>query len=421
MQSAEKKSPKPVLVSLLLCLIFFSLALFSTAGFRWNDLRHSGDSITSDEFAHISAGYYYLKTNRYFFNPEHPPLIKDISAIPLLFMKPTLPPFSKYETSYEYPYPENAAFSRKAELRNDEWSWGYLFLFFPGNDIDKIVFWSRLAVIFFNSILLWLLYYSLRKIWNSRAALIALFFIVSSQFTLAHGALVTMDFASSILQILTLAWLYIFLEKYTKDKKHILSFLLLSLFLALALLAKFSSIVLVPAIIVISIFYLAFTKKSLKSIFLIIPVLFLMFLFPLVCVSVYYSAHLLQAKSGEIAQQLYNLYPENFSLLGYQLLLRLVRENIFFQGLAEFLLGIVLVARRIKEADQIVYFLGRLYGPEGGGFWYFPVLYLTKLPLTFLFFLFFTPLIAIIEFFKAATFKKVLNNFIINIAKSFFF
>ena len=46
------------------------------------------DTMIYDEDAHIPAGYSYLKTFDMRLNPEHPPLIKDLAALPLLFFDP---------------------------------------------------------------------------------------------------------------------------------------------------------------------------------------------------------------------------------------------------------------------------------------------------------------------------------------------
>src|SRR4030042_114941 len=45
------------------------------------------ESAIMDEVAHIPAGYSYLTQQDMRINPEHPPLLKDLSAIPLLFVK----------------------------------------------------------------------------------------------------------------------------------------------------------------------------------------------------------------------------------------------------------------------------------------------------------------------------------------------
>ena len=49
-------------------------------------------SATFDEAAHLPAGYTYLKLRDYRLNPEHPPLVKTLAALPLLTMPVQLKP-----------------------------------------------------------------------------------------------------------------------------------------------------------------------------------------------------------------------------------------------------------------------------------------------------------------------------------------
>ena len=49
------------------------------------------ESLTFDELAHIPAGYSYLTQQDYRINPEHPPLAKDLAALPLLFLNLNFP------------------------------------------------------------------------------------------------------------------------------------------------------------------------------------------------------------------------------------------------------------------------------------------------------------------------------------------
>ena len=44
-----------------------------------------GDSAIFDETAHIVAGYNYVRNLDYRFNPEHPPFIKILAGLPLVF------------------------------------------------------------------------------------------------------------------------------------------------------------------------------------------------------------------------------------------------------------------------------------------------------------------------------------------------
>src|SRR3989344_2021329 len=65
-----------------------------------------------DEIAHIPAGYSYAKYQDMRINPEHPPLLKDISGLPLLFLNLNFP-----ETSATW----------QTDL-NGQWKLGELFL-----------------------------------------------------------------------------------------------------------------------------------------------------------------------------------------------------------------------------------------------------------------------------------------------------
>ena len=73
------KNSNIIAVSLL--LIMFLMMFFSA----WNE------SATFDELAHITAGYSYLTQKDYRLNPEHPPLVKDLAAFPLLFLNLNFP------------------------------------------------------------------------------------------------------------------------------------------------------------------------------------------------------------------------------------------------------------------------------------------------------------------------------------------
>ncbi|MBI2454242.1 MAG: hypothetical protein HYV54_01570, partial [Parcubacteria group bacterium] len=68
---------KSNLLAVLIIAGAVALAIFSV----------KDDAITTDESPHISAGYSYLTQQDMRLNPEHPPLIKDLAALPLLFQK----------------------------------------------------------------------------------------------------------------------------------------------------------------------------------------------------------------------------------------------------------------------------------------------------------------------------------------------
>jgi len=91
--------------------------------------------------------------------------------------------------------------------------------------------------------------------------------------------------------------------------------------------------------------------------------------------------------NGAMVQQLWDNFPYDSlpqSLMGY--LAPLVSISLLTKGLVEYLNGVLMVMGRMAGSFQITYFMGHVYGSEGAGPWYFPVLYFTKLSLGFLFF-----------------------------------
>src|SRR3989344_4948617 len=66
-------------------LAFILLTLM--AGMAFFSMKQ--DALTFDELAHIPAGYSYLTQQDYRLNPEHPPLAKDLAALPLFFLTST--------------------------------------------------------------------------------------------------------------------------------------------------------------------------------------------------------------------------------------------------------------------------------------------------------------------------------------------
>ncbi|GAC1600387.1 MAG: phospholipid carrier-dependent glycosyltransferase [Candidatus Saccharimonadales bacterium] len=184
-----------------------------------------GNSAIVDEVAHIPAGYSYLHYGDYRLNPEHPPLIKDLAALPLQFMNLKFPDTLPAWTSDV----------------NGQWETGWNFLYHIGNDADAILFWSRLPILLLALGFGLGLYFIVRKHWGIGAGLLAVFFYGLSPNILGHSALVTTDLAASVFMFLAIA---AFMRYVTRPVRA--NFWLLALALALAELAKFSALLLYP-------------------------------------------------------------------------------------------------------------------------------------------------------------------------------
>src|SRR3989344_4683436 len=156
-----------------LLIFVFLITLFSV----------KDDSLTMDELAHLPAGYSYLTQKDMRLNPEHPPLIKDLAAIPLLFIK-----------DINFPSDIN---SWKEDI-NGQWDFGREFLYNSGNPADKIIFAGRIPMILLMVFLGFFIFKWAKELFGNKASLLALFFFSFSPAFLAHGRLVTTDVGAAL-------------------------------------------------------------------------------------------------------------------------------------------------------------------------------------------------------------------------------
>src|SRR3990167_1240914 len=97
-------------IILLTLILVASFATMATVSLK--------EAAIMDELAHIPAGYGYVKFFDYRLNPEHPPLVKIISAIPLTFLDLNFP---KEHASWQ-------------DDVNGQWTAGTQFFYESGND-----------------------------------------------------------------------------------------------------------------------------------------------------------------------------------------------------------------------------------------------------------------------------------------------
>ena len=180
--------------------------------------------------------------------------MKDVAGLGEMMAHPAFPDITDVQTQpenfqrYSYPF-TGTDFPAFLEKQNTQAYFGQMFLFNSQNNPDVIAFWGRLAVIFVNTLLLFWLFSIVSKIWNPRAALVGLFFIAVSQFSIAHGSFVVIDFMSGLLCMIAVAAFGLYLKKLAESKANIWYFLSAAATLALAELSKFSSVILFPALI----------------------------------------------------------------------------------------------------------------------------------------------------------------------------
>lgn len=179
-------------------------------------------SATFDEGSHLPAGYTYLKLRDHRLNPEHPPLVKALAALPLLFMDVTLKP------------------DDEAWAQRRQWEFGKRFLY-RWNDADRLLFRARLPVVALGALLGVSVFLWSRPRYGRPSAALALLLCVLSPDVLAHGQLVTTDVGIT---------LFMFLSVVAFDAASRLvslwRVLLLGLACGAAFATKFSAVLLLP-------------------------------------------------------------------------------------------------------------------------------------------------------------------------------
>jgi len=196
------------------------------------------DSQTSDEAVHLSAGYTYLTRGDYRFNPEHPPLVKILAALPLLVIQPNISP----QSEQEWQKSDNFFYDSWRENR----AFGNQFLYESGNDPDQILFWARLPIILITLVLGVSIFLITLKHWGSLASLVTTALFVTNPTVNGHGHLVTTDMAIALGFLLTIYSFYRLLE--APNWKRGLWF---GAAFGLALLAKHTAVILLPTIVVL--------------------------------------------------------------------------------------------------------------------------------------------------------------------------
>lgn len=358
-------------------------------------LNANNDAATFDEIAHIPAGYSYLSEHEMRLNPEHPPLIKNFSAFPLLFMDLNFDTTGSFWTG-ELP--------RKWD--EGQWAAGRHLLWEAGNNPDKIVFWSRLPIAIISLLLGLFIFKWTREIAGTLAGLLAFILYSFDPNVLGHNHYVTTDIG--IMAFLTFSFYYFlkFIKKPTWKNTFIGGF-----FLGLFFLAKFSSILALPIFGLILIGYPLIKKlkheesrfktwfmyfaKGLVAFSLSLLIIWVVYFFNTFNTSKETMAQLIDFNAPQSDQNIKNVYTR-------QVLHSLNNANVT-RPLAEYGIGINYVFRRVAGGNG-AYFLGEV--SDSAFTAYFPTVFLLKETLPLISLVILTSLFTLYQIFSAIKFKS---------------
>lgn len=340
---------------------FFLIALMGTLSL----LSMAKDSLTFDELAHIGAGYSYLAKQDYRLNPEHPPLIKDLAAVPLLFLNLKFPEQSDWWTQKD-----------TAPAWWVQFNFGKELLYGSLNNPTQIIFWSRIPMILLLLFLAWFLYRWGKKLGGPLVGLGSLFLIAFSPTFLAHGRLVTTDVAAALGATISMYYWLQFLDNPKKENvaKAGLAF-------GLAMLMKFTLLLLVPTFVIMTLLYALLNPASsrIRTMTKYVSLSIGAALIGLLLIASVYQAQIWNyPQERQVRDTAADLAPNKIAPL--KDLVIGMAEIPVLRPLAQYARGVVMAGQRTAFGNT-VYFKGEI---SASGFSsYFPTLYSLKEPLAY--------------------------------------
>ncbi len=321
------------------------------------------DSVTNDEAAHIPAGYSYLKTGDYRLNPEHPPLIKDLSAIPLLFMNIKAP------------------FDHPSWQKVDQWEFGHQFLYKYGNNVDNIALASRIPIILLMVLLGFYIFKWTRELYGDKAGLFALFLYALAPNVLAHGRLVTTDLGISAMFVIALYYFWRFIKK-PSWKLLVIA----GITFGLAQLTKFNGLLIIPIMIIFT--FVAFfigekeiklsiplkrlfkKRKLLQKAYVLFFALILIFI---IGYGLVWLVYIVQTANMPVAVQ-HQIINNSLDNTMTKVIINRLADIPVVRAFDHYLLGISMAGSH-TVGGHTIFFLGQI----GNGWWYyFPVIFVLK-------------------------------------------
>jgi len=222
-----KRYLQPAYVVPALLVVF--LLLITTAA--------AGKSATYDESVHLFSGWRILTEGDFATNHEHPPLMKVLGALPLVLMD-LAPPTT--------------------ELRRevDKWQAAHEFVFHV-NDGDRVLAAARFPIAVLAVVMAWVVYRLAASWFGAAAGMAALALVVFDPNILAHAGIVTTDLGMTAMTVFNLAAFSAWLKEPTRPR-----LVLSGILFGLALLTKFTAVLLAPMLALVGALYIYLDKKS---------------------------------------------------------------------------------------------------------------------------------------------------------------
>jgi len=231
-------------------------------------------SVTCDETSYLPAGYSYLLWNDYRMDPEHPPLVKKLAALPLLALDvwPRKSDFpgqqgeghqsasllllrQYWESALTDPGPAQWGFGRTLLFGIRDDCLRRLRVSSPEmtppsakldradflNNADQMLMWGRMVILSLGLLLAVLIYSWARELHGMAGGVLALALFCLDPNCIAHSGLVTMDIGTSVFIFGAVYFLW-----RTCRRLNIINVAFTAVFFALAFVTRFSAVLLLP-------------------------------------------------------------------------------------------------------------------------------------------------------------------------------
>lgn len=345
------------------------------------------ESTTMDEKAHIPSAYTYVKYGDMRLNPEHPPLLKDLAGIPLLFL--------------DVKFPTNDVDWTTKVTGLEQWSLGDKFL--HSNDADKITFWARFPILLIAILLGIFIFRWTKELVGTVGALFALILYAADPNILGHNHYVTTDLGIAAMILISFYYFIKFLKN--PDWKNTA---LAGIFLGIVQLTKFSAVLLFPYyVLIILVYSLAkghpdytqisafkfrlhtlwdYTKKFILILVICFVLIWILYAFN--------TANMPGEKLVAVAKYVFG--DEGSGKIAKSIVIGLSSIPLL-KSIDEFLLGIFMVFVRVSGGNTFYYF-GEVYKNAVPS--YFPAVFLLKETIPFLFLILFSSIFTLYQMLK---------------------
>lgn len=207
----------PYIVAVLLVLMF---ALEISSAIQ--------ESQTIDEGVHLSAGYSYWEKRDFRMNPEHPPLIKLIAALPLL------------------PLHLKSPFNYQSWSQPDEWQFARDFIYDNYISADTILLLGRIPMMLLSLLLGFFIFFWAKKLFGVMPAIFSLTLYIFYPNIIAHSRYVTTDVGVTLFFLMSIYFFGRYLSKPSSGR-----LIVAGIIFGLAQVSKFSAVILLPIFIIL--------------------------------------------------------------------------------------------------------------------------------------------------------------------------